>query len=782
MTLDDPGPLAGVQVLELDSPLTAFAGRLLWELGADVLLVEPSTGSPTRELAGGAAFAHYHAGKRALALDPSSDQARLGELLDGADVVLEGTTPDSLRLLADQPVDDALVHVLLTPFGTTGPRAGWQASDLVVSASGGLVAQIGWPGAPPQPAPADQAWHLTSLNGAIGALLALRARESTGHGQRVEVAALECVAASLEAGAIAYIHADEVVGRGGSTHPIAPHRLFRTSDGWVAGGLGGNRRMWDGLVEWMDESGEAADLLTDEMRDPARLPEQREHVFTVIEAFTRKRVRNTLFHDAQRRRLPWAAVQGLDEVATSPQLAHRGALVPVSFDGHQGLDVMPPIRRRGAERRVPDLRRTDDLAGWSVERPVVRGDEPRAGGSLGDVFVLDLTWVLAGPYATRILADHGADIVKVESRHRPDPTRFSRFTHLSRGEFDPDTSGYFNNVNRNKRSILLNLRQRGGVDVLLRLAARADVLIENFSAGALDRMGLGADVLRAVNPQLIVVSMSGFGSTGPWRDYVSYADAVSALSGVTALALDGPHAAPVVHGLADIVAGNHAALATLAALADRRRTGLGSVVDLSELEAMAAQIGPGLLALTACGMQPTWPGGCAPLCAPEGVYRCMGPDRWVAVTVPDDMAWIALCAVIGRQDLGDVRRLRHATGRAEHATEIDAAITAWTAPRPAGDVAERLQAAGVPAAAVQDGRDLVEHDPQLRARGFYQLLEHPRAGTFLHEGIPIRLSMTPGGLRDPAPLLGADTDFVLHRLGGYTSAEIDELRASGTLE
>ena len=171
MTLDDPGPLGGVQVLELDSPLTAFAGRLLWELGADVVLVEPSTGSPTRALAGGAAFAHYHAGKRALALDPSTEQARLAELVGGADVVVEGTTPDSLRLPADQPVDDGLVHVLLTPFGTTGPRAGWHASDLVVSASGGMVAQIGWPDAPPQPAPADQAWHLTALNGAIGALL-----------------------------------------------------------------------------------------------------------------------------------------------------------------------------------------------------------------------------------------------------------------------------------------------------------------------------------------------------------------------------------------------------------------------------------------------------------------------------------------------------------------------------------------------------------------------------------------------------------------------------------
>jgi crotonobetainyl-CoA:carnitine CoA-transferase CaiB-like acyl-CoA transferase len=275
--------------------------------------------------------------------------------------------------------------------------------------------------------------------------------------------------------------------------------------------------------------------------------------------------------------------------------------------------------------------------------------------------------------------------------------------------------------------------------------------------------------------------MSGLGGTGPWRDYVSYADAVSALSGLTALALDGPHAAPVVHGLADIVAGHHAALATLAALAERRRSGLGAVIDLSELEAMAAQTGPGLLALTATGMPPAQ--GCgSPLAAPEGVYRCLGPDRWVAITVPDDAAWFALCGVIGSADLAGADRLASSAGRAACRAEIDSAISAWTAPRSAEDVAERLQSAGVPAGAVQDGRDLVEHDPQLRARQFYRVLTHPRAGPYLHEGIPIRLSATPGDLWDAAPLLGADTDGVLRTLGRFTPAEIATLQASGVLE
>jgi crotonobetainyl-CoA:carnitine CoA-transferase CaiB-like acyl-CoA transferase len=307
-------------------------------------------------------------------------------------------------------------------------------------------------------------------------------------------------------------------------------------------------------------------------------------------------------------------------------------------------------------------------------------------------------------------------------------------------------------------------------------------VIDNFSAGSHDRLGLGADRLHEHNPRLVAVSMSGFGATGPWRDYVSYADAIGALCGFTSLCTDGGHPerlAPVVHGLADIVAGHHAALATLAALAQRRRTGRGCVVDLAQLEAMAVQTGPALLARTATGAQPTRRSSSTLLAAPEGVYPCLGPDRWVAITVLDDRAWRALCAVIGRSDLAAVAPVER---RAERASAIDAAIAAWTAPRPATLVAECLQAAGVAAGMVQDGRDLVEHDPQLRARGFYPVVEHPRAGAFVHEGVPIRLSATPGAVWDAAPLLGADTEWVLRELGGFTDAEIQDLRACGALE
>ena len=494
-----------------------------------------------------------------------------------------------------------------------------------------------------------------------------------------------------------------------------------------------------------------------------------------------------MFHEAQRRRLPWASVADLDEVAASPQLLARGALAPVTFGDHEGVDALPPLHRPAARRVAPPLEAADGSFAWPAPAqsvaPAPDAVAPRR-GALDDVTVLDLTWVLAGPYATRILADHGAHVVKVESRHRPDPTRFSQFSHLSRGAFDPDTSGYFNNVNRNKRSVTLNLRTAAGVDVFLQLVGAG-----RCGHRELQRRTARSHGHRCRGAARAQSAPGGRQHVGARRDgavaheYVSYADAVSALSGLTALSLDDGRPTPVVHGLADIVAGHHAALATLAALAERTRTGVGATIDLSELEAMAGQIGPSLLARTATGAAPERRGAGGAVAAPEGVYRCLGPDRWVAITVPDDDAWRALAMLIERPDLAADPGFARAADRQAAARELDAALAAWTAPRPGAVIEDALRGIGVAAGAVQDGRDLVEHDAQLRALGFYRIVEHPRAGAFAHEGIPIRMSATPGDIWDPAPLLGADTDAELASLGGLDSGQRSpRCRDAGVLE
>ncbi|MGW4913913.1 CoA transferase [Streptomyces sp. NPDC004270] len=765
-----------VRVVELSSPFTRFAGRLLVGLGYEVVLVEPPEGDETRRELDGDAFVHWHAGKRSVVPATPEDLRRL---LAGADVLLDGD-PSGAEALADGL--DHLVHVRVTPFGLVGPRTDWQGTDLVVAALGGMLAQVGDPDGPPLRLPEHQAEQLAGVNAAIAAVLGLRARRS-GPGQLVDVSAQACVAAALEAGTLAYLHEDRVPPRPGRVHPLVPHGLFRAADGYLGGGLGGSPRMWDALLDWLREEGAAADLTEPRWQDPVERKKHQEYVFKVVQDFVGTWPKAEFAERAQARKLPWAAVDLPHELPRNPQLAARGFFTRVRTGEGERTDLGFPFAfpegRRVRELDVPGPGADQDLLGEHRPRPSAAHPQDPVRPALHGIRVLDLTWVLAGPYCTKILADHGADVIKVESAGRPDPTRFAPFMHLSRGPHtDPDTNGYFNEVNRNKRSIALDTRTGEGVAVLRDLIPHCDVLVENFSSTVMRKLGLDYEELRRINPDLVYVSMSGMGHTGPRNGWVSYADTVSASSGLTGLTGWGPDdVVGVIYGHGDIVAGLQAALATVAALEHRAATGRGQHVDLSQLEAISAHMGTSLLG----GPEVKPSGNTHPTWSPQGVYPCLGADRWLAVSVRDDAEWAALCEVIGRPALATDERTRTAEARRHAAPLVDAALREWTRTMPADLAAESLQAHGVPAGAVQDGRELVEHDPQLRARGFYVRKEHPVAGAFLHEGVPIRLTRTPGGIRAAAPVLGADTDAVLSEVAGFPAERIRELREAGVL-
>ncbi|WP_405534394.1 CoA transferase [Streptomyces sp. NBC_00075] len=763
------------RVVELTSPFTRFAGRLLVGLGYEVVLVEPPEGDPDRHGPDGHDFAHWHAGKRSVTLDrgtPEGTHALRG-LLAGADAVLDGTE-GGVRTLAEGI--DHLVHVRVTPFGLVGPRSDWQGGDLVVAATGGMLAQVGDPDGPPLRLPENQAEHLAGVNAAIAVLLGLRARRR-GPGQLIDVSAQACVAAALEAGTLAYLHEDRVPPRPGRVHPLVPHGLFRAADGYLGGGLGGSPRMWDALLAWLVEEDAAADLAEPRWQDPVERKTHQEHVFKVVQDFVGRWPKAEFAERAQARKLPWAAVDLPAELPDNPQLTDRGFFTqvegrtdlgfPFAFpEGHRISS--PAVPRPGADQALLDAPRT--------VRPVVT-DSPTL-PALDGVRVLDLTWVLAGPYCTKVLADHGADVIKVESAGRPDPTRFAPFMHLSRGPHtDPDTNGYFNEVNRNKRGIALDTRTEEGVAVLRDLVANCDVLVENFSASVMKKLGLGYETLREINPGIVYLSMSGMGHTGPRADWVSYADTVSAAGGLTGLTGWGTDdVVGVIYGHGDIVAGLQGALATVAALEHRAETGRGQHIDLSQLEAIAAHMGTSVLTSARSPM-----GNSHPRWSPQGVYRSLGADRWLAVSVRSDEEWAGMCEVIGRLELASDTRLSTAEGRRKESALVDGVLGEWARTLPADAAAELLQERGVPAGAVQDGRELVEHDPQLRARGFYVRVEHPAAGSFLQEGVPIRLTRTPGGIRRPAPLLGADTEEVLREVAGISPERLRLLYEAGVL-
>jgi crotonobetainyl-CoA:carnitine CoA-transferase CaiB-like acyl-CoA transferase len=396
---------------------------------------------------------------------------------------------------------------------------------------------------------------------------------------------------------------------------------------------------------------------------------------------------------------------------------------------------------------------------------------------------LDLGWAMAGPQGAAILGAYGAEVIKVESRARPDLARTTFGPIVAEDPYDG--SGYFNNFNRDKRSITLNMTTERGRRLFAELLAISDGLMENFAAGVLDRWGFPYEEMRRIRQDIVYVSMAGFGHTGPYRDYKTFGPIVQAVSGLTHQS-GYPDMEPAGWGFSymDHTGGYYGAIAMLQALLHRRRTGQGQHVDLSQVEAATTLTGPAMLDYAVNGRPSTRIGNASgePAMSPHGVYRCapdddprVGDDAWVAIAVETDAQWQALCGVIDSGDLAEDAALASVGGRLQHCERIDATIETWTRQRTPWEAMDALQVAGVPAGAVQRTRDLVERDPQLRHRGMHPEITHPLLGTFQVDGVPVQFSRTPAGIRRPGPLLGEANAYVYGGLLGLSEVEIAEL-------
>lgn len=399
---------------------------------------------------------------------------------------------------------------------------------------------------------------------------------------------------------------------------------------------------------------------------------------------------------------------------------------------------------------------------------------------LTGIRVADFTWVGAGPFLTKPLADHGADVVKIESRTRIDPIR--TMAPFRDGVRDVECSGYFANRNSSKRSMCLNLKDPRGRALALRLIEVSDVVVSNFSPGTMDRLGLGYDAARAVRPDVVYLEMPMMGTEGPYRDCRGYGLTIGAAGGL--LGLTGyADRRPVGTGTnyPDHVPNPlHGAVAVLAALRKRRRTGRGEYIELAQLESTVNAIGPAVVA-AAAGESPGPRGNDDDVAAPHGVYPCAGADRWCAIAVFDDRQWTATCSVLGLDQWADHPVLDTADSRRAARRLLDKLMAAATRDWQAERLADALCGRGVPASAVHTADDLIDADPQLRARGHWVTLEHPRMGPALYDGIPYRLAQTPGRLRSPAPLLGADSRAVCVDLLGVPDDTYDQLERQGVV-
>ena len=409
---------------------------------------------------------------------------------------------------------------------------------------------------------------------------------------------------------------------------------------------------------------------------------------------------------------------------------------------------------------------------------------------LEGVRVADFTWVWAGPYCTLQLAHLGADVIRIETRTRPCITRV--IPPWPDGKPGLNRSGYFNQYSQGKRSLTLNFKQPAAHEIAQKLVVQSDVVVNNFAHGVMDKMGFGYEALKQIKPDVIMISLSGYGDTGPYRDYIAYGPAQVPLSGLSALT--GYKGWPPMHSgfsYADPNAGVHGAFAILAALIHRKKTGEGQYIDMSQWECAMALLPEGLLDYTFNGIEPERIGNADPQMAPHGIFKCLDRpeqifgvtiDQFVAIACADDREWGNLARAMGQPQLANDPKFSTVAARKANEDELEAIINSWTSQRAASEVADTLQKVGVAAAVVADNKYLADEDAHLRARGYWVRLEHPEVGVRQHAGVPWKMSRTPTEVRKPAPTIGQHTDEVLTSLLGYSTAEIAELRAQGALE
>ncbi|MFV0306737.1 MAG: CoA transferase [Desertimonas sp.] len=769
------GPCTGRRVVEItSSTAVAFGAKLLGDLGATVVKLEPPEGDPARGVR--SRFVALNTGKSSRVLTPGGD---LAAELAAADVVIAGSD-DDIRWAtgADvwEPDDSSAVVVRISPFGNFGPRRHWVSDDLVQYAMAAWMHHTGRPDRTPLAAGGGLAEMVPGLAGAIAAVMGLRAQTVTGRGQTVDVSQQEALLLCQPYAELGYGYLGVERTRNGMPFPMT---IVPAADG----NLGINvltQTQWELLCAFTGH----VELLDDErLADPAGRQAHAAELTAVFSEWAADRDRVEVFNDAQEWRIPFGYVPHLDEVRHVAQ--HKARDFFASVD-HGDVTVDHPTLpflvdgHRGGVGPAPALGRTvddgHDAGGDVGPSPSVSPEAPEpvadlAGGPMSGLRVVDLSMFWSGPLTAELLAQYGAEVIKVESVQRVDGWRgLSADPNIER-------SNLFNGVNLAKLGVTIDLTSPEGRALLRPLVETADVLIENFSPRVMGNFGLTDEVLHDWNPDLVVLSMPAFGLTGPWRSYVGFAPTIEQLSGLPELTgYEGGPAELTGNSIADPCAGLAGALA-LSAVFAARASGCSEVasglhIDLSQLESLTALLAPVLAAEQIGDLSIERTGNTEPGRAPHGCYPCVGDDRWMVIAADTNDAWSALTAVVDEAWTAD-DRFTSPADRWVHRHDLDRELAAWTGRHDAVELAERLQAAGVAAAPVIRPGQLYE-DVHLAARGSSIELDRPETGRHRYTMLPFKFSATPGRVTAAAPTLGQHNDEVF---GGRLGRTVDELAA-----
>ncbi len=799
--------LSPYRVIDMTDESGILCGQILGDLGADVIFVEPRGGSSARNVGprtNGESdadlslyFAAYARGKRSIALDVEdpADREVLLRLIDGADFFIESARPGQLAALGlDYTTlaarNPGLVHVSITPFGQTGPKAHYHGTDLTQMAAGGHLFLSGDADGTPVRVSVPQAHAHAGADAAVGALIAHYARRQSGLGQHVDISAQQSVTlATMFRSLDTPMEQPPAIRMSGGVL-IAGHFVsarYPLTDGWVVLGpaiLPSTGHFMKRVLVWAAEEGLCdASYAEQEWGTFALRIIQREvgaegiaELDAVLKAFFGSRSKAELMKGVVERKLLAAPLLELDEMVDSAQLASRG--FPIALEGFlPGRPRYPgPFAKFGAKpirytRPAPQCDESGDaLRAEAPRAPAPTGNAPDPALPLEGVKILDLFWVLAGPGSTRMLADYGAEVVHVESTRHVDTLRV--IPPYQFGHPHPEGAGGYQSANANKHHITIDVGAKEGIGLLHELIAWADVVTESFAPGVMDAAGLDYETIRKINPKVIMISSCLMGQTGPWREFSGFGNLAAGVCGFQVHASWPDTPPPGPHGAyTDFIAVRYNAIAILAALEHRDRTGEGQYIDQSQAEAGMHFLAPAFLDWTLNGRLRSAQGNSDPDLSPHGVYPAEGEDRWVAIVAQDEAAWRALCEVIGAPDLvaerGDTAR-------------VDAAITAYTRARPAEESEARLQAAGVAAHVLLDTPGLFTC-PQLQHRGHYLEVEHEIYQTMAVESTRLRLSRHAARVPQKARSLGCDNRFVLEEILGRSPEEIAALAERGAL-
>jgi crotonobetainyl-CoA:carnitine CoA-transferase CaiB-like acyl-CoA transferase len=794
-------PLAGVRILDFTDEAGVFATRLLADLGADVVRLETSNADAirsrgpflkaTQSVDGSLAHLLYNAGKRSVASDPDTPAGWevVDRIFGWADLVITPITKtDRVRRVLDPAsLAERHPHLAVVDMVFRRDAPDLPGSDLTGVASGGLLWLNGFPGDPPNYPAGRLGYKQASLVATFSALALLRARSRGGATRRVTVSLQEALTSTtIQSGnQNVWMWERRSPGRTGGSAAGTPS-VFQTSDGaWVSFVV--PPPYWNAFAEWVHEALGDGTFLGDDWRDPAFRVGKGELVGAAIIALCAKLPGRDLVDTGQRRHLLVCPVNTVVDLAKDEHLRARGfyqeveqpplgrtVTLPVSAFRPGGV----PIHARPApslgQHTSEVLKEAADLASKPAPSP---SPAPTHDLPLQGLRVLDFCWLIAGPLGTRLLADLGAEVIKVESSARMDRIREGMVSPP--GGSTINTAPVFNDCNTNKKSIALNLGTPKGIEIAKRLAAQADIVTSNFTPDRMDRWGLGYDALRAIKPDLIVASMPVMGREGPHNFWGAYGNGVIAMSGISSLT-GFPDRPPVGLGPlhSDFTAPYFLAIHVMAALHQRERTGTGQFIEMAQYETAVSLLDTELVEHLNNGDEPQRSGNRSRSEAPHGVFRAAGDDAWVAISVPDDARWLTLCAAMHRPDLAARSDLATLAGRRAHEDEIEAALSAWTTPLAAHYIVGSLVAAGIPVSPVQRIQDLVETDPGMA--GFFVPLEHPECGSILTQNEPVLWGAERLPLRR-APLFGEHTHEVLTGLLGIDDREFTELVASGVL-